>query len=422
MDMREQKGLEIAATTDVKRYGQTWLVPSQGGRGHYTVNMTGDGPTCNCQDHEQRGIKCKHIYAVEFTVRRETTTEIEVVGCEATITQTITQTVCVTETEQVTYRETYPQNWTAYNSAQTNEKRMFLDLLGDLCSGVPDPVQTFGRPRLCFSDMVFSAAFKVYSTISTRRFISDLADAHEKGYISKLPHFNSILNYLEMESLTPVLRELIQKSSLPLKSVETDFAVDASGFSTCRYVRWFDAKYGKEQSQHEWVKMHLMCGVQTNIVTSVEITGSREHDCPYLPPLVNTTARNFAVKEVSADKAYLSKKNVECVVKVGGTPYVPFKENSTGNDAGNVLWERLWHFYSFNRDDFFAHYHKRSNVESTFSMIKRKFGDSLRSKTQTALTNEALLKVLCHNICVLIQSIFELGIVPTFWAETALAQ
>ncbi len=64
-------------------------------------------------------------------------------------------------------------------------------------------------------------------------------------------------------------------------------------------------------------------------------------------------------------------------------------------------------------------YHKGSNVESTFSMIKAKFGDALRSKTRTAQINEALCKVLAHNLCCLIQSIYELGIEPTFWEEAA---
>jgi hypothetical protein len=45
-----------------------------------------------------------------------------------------------------------------------------------------------------------------------------------------------------------------------------------------------------------------------------------------------------------------------------------------------------------------AHYHKRSNVESTFSAIKRKFGDSVMSKTDAAMANEVLCKVLCHNL------------------------
>jgi hypothetical protein len=47
---------------------------------------------------------------------------------------------------------------------------------------------------------------------------------------------------------------------------------------------------------------------------------------------------------------------------------------------------------------------------TTFSMIKAKFGGSLRSKTRTAQINEALCKVLAHNICVLIQSMHEFRI------------
>ena len=69
----------------------------------------------------------------------------------------------------------------------------------------------------------------------------------------------------------------------------------------------------------------------------------------------------------------------------------------------------------FKREDFLAHYHKRSNVESTFSMMKRKFGDSLRSKTDVAMVNETLCKVLCHNLVVLIHEMYELGIDPMFW-------
>jgi len=54
-----------------------------------------------------------------------------------------------------------------------------------------------------------------------------------------------------------------------------------------------------------------------------------------------------------------------------------------------------------------------------FHMIKSKFGDSLRSKTETSQINEALCKVLCHNLSCLIQSMFELDIKPEFWSEAA---
>jgi hypothetical protein len=54
-------------------------------------------------------------------------------------------------------------------------------------------------------------------------------------------------------------------------------------------------------------------------------------------------------------------------------------------------------------------------------MIKGKFGGSVRSKSPIAQVNEVLCKILCHNICVLIQSIYELGLEPTFWAEKPVA-
>jgi hypothetical protein len=47
-------------------------------------------------------------------------------------------------------------------------------------------------------------------------------------------------------------------------------------------------------------------------------------------------------------------------------------------------------------------------------MIKSKFGQRLRSKSLTAQINEALCKVLCHNLCVVIQSVHEQGIETAF--------
>jgi transposase len=74
----------------------------------------------------------------------------------------------------------------------------------------------------------------------------------------------------------------------------------------------------------------------------------------------------------------------------------------------------MYHYYSLHRQEFIAHYHKLSNVESTFSMIKAKFGGFIRSKSPVAQTSEVLCKILVHNICCLIQSRYELGIEPNF--------
>jgi transposase len=81
------------------------------------------------------------------------------------------------------------------------------------------------------------------------------------------------------------------------------------------------------------------------------------------------------------------------------------------------LWHKMYHYYMFRKDEFLRHYHRRSNVETTFHMIKSKFGSRIRSKTQVAQVNEVLCKILCHNLCVLVQSAYELGIEATFWSK-----
>ena len=250
--------------------------------------------------------------------------------------------------------------------------------------------------------------------------MSDLREAHERGFIAKVPHFNSISNYLENENLTPILRGLITQSSLPLKAVETDFAVDSSGFTTSKFIRWFDVKYGKPRAEHEWVKFHLTCGVKTNIVTAIEIGQQFSGDAPFLPPMIQTTAENFKISEVSGDKAYGSIKCVNAIVEAGGKPFIALKTSATGGVGG--AYRQMFHYFQFKRDEYLQHYHKRSNAESTFSMIKRKFGDFLRSKTDIAMVNESLCKVLCHNIVVLIHEMYELGIDPVFWDAPEPAQ
>lgn len=197
-----------------------------------------------------------------------------------------------------------------------------------------------------------------------------------------------------------------------MRSVETDFAVDTTGFSTSQFERWFNFKYGKKSDYRIWLKAHLICGVKTNIVTSAEVTEGKASDIRQFKGLVSRTAKNFEIREVSADKAYSSRENLYLIEETGGTPYIPFRSNARPRAGGSILWKKMWHYYNLHREEFLQHYHKRSNVETVVHMIKTKFGSRLRSKDKVSQINELLLKVLCHNICVVIQEVHELGAFP----------
>lgn len=434
MDAREAKGMQIAATMPLRRDANGWIVPSQSGPGTYTVSphptttykvAQGIVPSpagvepwhCTCPDFELRGRACKHVIAVTYVVRRET---IYADGTQ------------VTETAKVTYT----QNWAAYNAAQTCEKETLLPMLRDLCATVPsEPQVGRGRPRLPRSDMAYAVIAKVYGGLSARRNDSDVREAKAKGLTATDPHFNSVLGYLRDPEMTPVLEKLVTLSALPLAGVESHFAMDATGFSTCNYVRWYDHKWGREQKRQDWVKLHAATGVLTNVVTAVEVTpshGKGTADSVNFRSLLDATAENFDMKEVSADKAYSSRAHVQAIADAGATPLIPFKANQIGvrgpqSTLFNVSeiapgpeatpWVRMYHLFAYQRDTFLTHYHRRSNVETTFSMIKRKFGSSLRSKSYEGQVNEVLAKVILHNLCVVISAMHELGLeMPTFGA------
>src|SRR5438552_716433 len=104
MTPREERGLVIAATCKLTQKGKVWLVPSQSGRGRYTVHPDSDSPFCSCPDFEETGCRCKHLFAVEYTMKRDMAKD-----------GTVTETQSVTFTKKTTYK----QDWPLYNLAQT---------------------------------------------------------------------------------------------------------------------------------------------------------------------------------------------------------------------------------------------------------------------------------------------------------------
>jgi transposase len=250
-----------------------------------------------------------------------------------------------------------------------------------------------------------------------------------KGLVRKAPHYNSVFNVLDREDVTPILKALVAESAAPCRELEQDFAVDSTGIGTVTYRRWYDEKYGRERSTAKWLKAHAMVGVVTNIITSVEVTAGNVNDNPQLPALVDETARRFALREVSADMGYSSVKTLEHIESKGAKALVPFKSNAKAMSVTHAAkanpsetWSRLYHYFALNRRAFLTAYNKRSNVESTFSAMKRLVGGTVRSKSDRAQMNEALCMCLVYNLTVVVHAIYESGVSVDFWAGSEVAQ
>ncbi len=187
----------------------------------------------------EHGNKCKHIYAAEYAAARENPSKNGTTSKALTVQQA--------------KRKTYSQDWPAYNRAQTNEKEQFLNLLTELCRGINQPqTKKIGRPEFPLSNVIFCGTYKVYGTMSARRFDTDPRIAEDYGFIQKKPHHNSVLRHFENCALTPILKNLIVECSRPLVAIEEHFSADSTGFSAQRYDRWYSHKYGKEKQKKGW--------------------------------------------------------------------------------------------------------------------------------------------------------------------------
>src|SRR5208283_930653 len=300
---REERGKKI-----VEKSGQIqkvkdnqYKVKSQSGNGSYEIKITGTGAECSCPDFQNYHKPCKHILGLRYYL------EIQKDTPKGTVTEKV--------------HLTYSQAWSAYNAAQTEEIKIFDALLKDLVKAIPEPEQTIGRPRMSLSENLFCAIQKVYSQLSSRRAHSLFQHAVEREQINHAPHFNAPSKLFNDAEITPILHELVTLSALPVAGLETDFAIDSTGFRTTTFGAYCGMKHGQKK-EHRWLKAHMATGVKTNIVTGIEISTTNDNDSPHFKPLVEDLSKNFNIREISADRAYSSRDNFEAAGAVGGVAYI----------------------------------------------------------------------------------------------------
>ena len=311
----------------------------------------------------------------------------------------------------------YSQKWSEYDKAKTNENIFFKKLLQELLFITIDEVQIPKRGRKPYSiiDKIFCMCIKIYHKSDLRKTTSILKELKQLHYLERAPSFKTLDNFFNEKDLNNILDELILISALPLANLEDTGAIDSTGFSTSRFDRWVNYKWGKHEGKERvWRKAHASVGCKTNVFFSVEVTEKNVGDAPLFEKVVGNKPLLFDLENFVADKAYSSRKILQFLHSMKIVPYIPFKKNTTIKSKGHHIWHKMfWHFKNHN-DEFMEKYHKRSNIETSFHMLKSRFGDSVKTKSLVANSNEIKVKILCHNICVLIQEAFENNIFCDF--------
>ena len=460
------RGWHIAAPKPFVKIPGGWITPSQTNpHSYYHLSWDEDGAHCNCPDP---AASCKHIRALEVTLERERQ-EQEIIdflpeaqwirdhlpqktfstppngdagtvqpglhvvhadtpamNLDAPIRQVNRRAPRgpdsparkrIAPGTEDRKRPTYQQDWAIYNPAHMNMKYHFRHLLRDLVALVEGPVHQRGRRPTLYADQIFCLVYKQYVGTGLRELDTDLREAVYNHYVGAAPSTSTLARYMDDPALTPILHDMILCSAMPMHRYETKFAIDSTGFSSDRFARWFSAKWGQvvEHMTREWVKLHLICGTETGIITCADVSNWRDHDNRYFAPLVADTAEHFDMHQVAADKAYTSRNNYAQVDGLGAVLFAPFKSNVVPPQANDdSAWARMLRLFLTDYDRWVADYHVRSISESGISKLKRLFGDSLYFRKVVAQCNEMLCRIIAYNLTVVIYQMYERDLVPAF--------
>ncbi len=397
---RAAEMLEIGVRVGETSTPGEFIVPSASGGGFYRVTgigILGGFEACQCEDFNERFAPCKHILLVHLWLKE--------VHADPS-----------SEVRRTSVRKPRIRP-PLYSKAQQEEGRLFPILLRELATGVPEPAREphrAGRPPIPMRDQAFCAIQKVYIGKSARVSHSNRVSAAADGKIEAPPYWDVISKFLCRPETTPILEDMLARSALPLRSIETRCAIDSTGFRTTRFHHYREEKYNPTR-KNIWLKAHALVGIRTHTVLAIDVSEGTAGDSPRFPVLLERAMKaGFQLKEVLADRAYNSRQNFTVAEDLGLTALIPFKSNQTGHSKGSPAYHKMFLFFTYHREKFDEHYRDRANVEVTFGAIKQKIGETIMSRNFNAQVNELLCKLIAHNITMLIQAMYGLGVLPDF--------
>jgi len=101
---------------------------------------------------------------------------------------------------------------------------------------------------------------------------------------------------------------------------------------------------------------------------------------------------------VTGDAAYLSRRNCDLVEALGGVARFYPKKGTTLRQKGSVAWRKMLEELVEDPQKWLEAYHKRSNAEGSFSILKRDNPSPLRKKLDERREQETFGRACNQNL------------------------
>ena len=220
-----------------------------------------------------------------------------------------------------------------------------------------------------------------------------------EGFLRALRRFDSRIQVPDYSTIDRRVNKLDVKLDKEGYGDDIVIAVDASGIKVSNRGDWIRHKWKVKRG---YLKIHIAVDTKSKKITSMNVTSEKVSDSKLLKKLVDETIQKAKVNKVLADGAYDSKKNFRYLTEKKIDPVIKVRKNTSSKAGGCIPRKLVAQEYLRNPEAWKRNhgYGQRWMVESTFSSLKRTFGEYVSARKLRNMENEMMIKASLYNLFV----------------------
>jgi|MudIll2142460700_1097286.scaffolds.fasta_scaffold43264_1 transposase len=324
-------------------------------------------------------------------------------------------------------------NWAKYDSAQIREMANYLNNLRDIVDEAGNRIRSRtipekrgpGKPETNPADIAKMLLLQTYTESPNRVAEGLLLLFQEKLGISRHFSYKTIERGYDREKVNEILDEVVAITNECVESEEKTCSFDGTGLSASNKENYADKRQKQnskknqkkskpsndDQSDDSFPITNLTSnrgfsycvmgiGVQYKLISGISV--SPDHsvgETTMFPEAYFQTLQSYPnLENVLGDGIYASRWITDLVSKTHLTPYFLPKSNVTFQSKGFTGWYDMLFSLWDDPQRWLEQYHMRSISETVNSMVKCRFGATLRKKLDPRKATETKLKFVAHDI------------------------